>query len=203
MAIPKDFIDPNRSFPDSGEFMERGMLQFLQALFSTFPPGSNFHWDENPEERELEIMGKETDNLEKTDTRPKIVVYRGPMQWEGRSLGNMVGSQNLSIAKRQYADINDGTISINSFSREGLESDRLSNICYMAIKQFRPVLQKFGFLMIHSSSRGARAKIKAGVRPELYVTPVLVSVQVTSNWSNTVVDPVKLREILIQLSVNT
>lgn len=195
-----DYSDPNRRFPDTLLFMERAMTQFLQVLFSTFPPGDQaFHYDNNPDLTEISIEGRQTDNLTNMDTRPKIVVYRGPVSWAGHSIGSLVGSKNLSQRGRTFADIYNGTVSINCFAREDLESERIANICFDAIKMFREQIQKLGFLSIHSAQCGQRGKVKADARPELYVTPVIVETQITKNWRTDKVDPVLLRHILIQL----
>jgi hypothetical protein len=179
--------------------MENSMLQFLQILFSTFPKDC-FHYDSEDGLTDIKIEGRNTDNLKEIDTRPKIVVYRGPVAWENRGLGNFVGSKNLSLENRGYTDVLNGSVSINCFSREPLEADRIANICFDSIKMFRSKLQQFGFLSIRSAQAGQRGMIKSDARTELFVTPVLVEVQITKNWQNTIVDPVKLRQVLIQFT---
>lgn len=201
---PHNFINPNERFPDTLRFLENAVLQFLQILFSTFPPEPGcFHYDDNDDVRGIEIEGRSTDNLTKTDVRPKIVVYRGPVSWQNRGLGNMVGSRNLSLASRTFTDIVDGTVSVNCFSRERLEADRIANICSDSIKMFREVLNKFGFLSIRSTHVGQPGLIRADAVPVLWVVPVMIEAQVTKNWNKDIVDPVKLRQILIQLSTST
>jgi hypothetical protein len=206
MALgPHDFIDPNRLFPNSLNFIENSILEFLQVLFSTFPPKSNsFHYDENPELTEIAIEGRNTDNLISMDTRPKIVVYRGPVGWQNRGQGGggFVGSANLSRLKRTYTDIQDGTVSINCFAREDLESERIASICSDSLKMFREVLQRsYGFLSIHGAQIGQRAMIRSDSRPELFVTPVIMSTQVTKNWKAQITDPILLRSILMNFVV--
>lgn len=197
------FVDPKKMFPDSLRFMENSLLAFYQALFSTFPKGE-FHWDENKEESEIVIEGRSTDNLSDIDTRPKIVAARGSVNWSGRGQGgnNFVGSANLSQFKRNYADINSGVVGISCFSREDMESDRLAQICFDSVQMFAPVLRKLGFLTIHAAQVGNRGMVKSDSRPELFVTPVVIRMDLTRNWSAEKTDPVKLREILLSFRTN-
>jgi len=198
----RDYIDPNKRFPDVFRFMEYNLLQFLQILFSTFPP-KNLHYSDNDNETDIKIEGQRTDNLKTMDTRPKIVVARGRVDWEGRGIGNFVGSANLSRFNRRFTDINSAPIMVTSFSREDLEADRIAQICFDSIKQFREVIQTFGFLSVKSVSAGQRAIIRGNEsRPELTAVPVMVQVQITRNWTLTKTDPVKLREYLLLLNVD-
>jgi hypothetical protein len=116
MALPKDLYDPRKLYPSTLRFMENTMLEFLQILFSSFPE-KQLHYDSDPLVTDINIEGLSVDNLETIDTRPKIVVSRGPVGWQNRGIGNMVGSKNLSLQKRTYTDINDGTIGISCFAR--------------------------------------------------------------------------------------
>jgi hypothetical protein len=196
-----DFVQPNKRFSRTFLFMERSITQFLQILFSTFEPSkSYYHYDDDPEITEIAIEGRRTDNLETVDTRPKIVVYRGPVAWNNHNIGALAGSRNLSQAQQSFTDINSGTVSINCFSSNDQEADVLANICFDAIKQFRQVIQKFGFLSIRSAQAGQRALVKRnGAKDELFVVPVIIEVQVTKNWQTSKVDPILLRHILIQI----
>ena len=203
----KDFIDPDKTFPDTLKFSENSMLLFYQLLFSTFPPGKDcFHYDDNPDLSEISIQGRDAKDLESVDTRPKIVVTRGGFTWDGRGVGNSVGSSapamnRLSSQSRKFADINTGTVGVSCFSRNDLEADRIAQICFDSITMFRETLQRFGFLTIKASQVGARGLIKSDAIPELYVTPVLIQMQITRNWTLSKLDPVKLRNILLQLDL--
>lgn len=198
----RDAFDPNKLFPNVLLFMERSLLQFLQSLFSGFPPGCDpraFHYDSNPDLTEIEIEGQNTDNLVNVDTRPKIVVARGPIGNSTPHMGHFVGSKNLSVEARKYARIDRGTVGISCFSRSDMEADRIAVICYNAVTQFQYVLQRQGYLTIKAAQVGQRGMIKADARPDLFVTPVLVQVEVSREWTTKVLDPVQLKQILVQL----
>ena len=194
-STQKDLINPNEIFPDTLRFMENSVLEFLQALFGKFPRDNNCYHYEEGELSEIIITGQNTDNLQEVDTRPKIVVSRGPVTWENRGIANMVGSKNLSAGSRAYADIMNGTVGISCFAREDLESDRIANIVFDSLKMFQHVLKKYGYLEIKSAQVGSRAKIKADARPELFVVPVLVQATLTRNWTVKYQVPVKLKDI--------
>jgi hypothetical protein len=198
-SIQKDYLDPNLLFPDALYFMERQTTEFLQVLFSQFPKGQ-YHYDlESQDQCDILIEGRTTDNLENVDTRPKIVVGRGGVSWENRGINNFIGSRNLSLESQKFSDILSGTVGVSCFSREPLEADRIANICFGAFKKFRTVLRQQGYLMIRSAQVGQRAMIKKDVRPELYVTPVMIESQVTENWTVSRLGPVKLKEIITKV----
>jgi len=196
-----DIFNPNKKYSNTLLFIENAVLGFFQAVFSQFPAGTEpkgYHWDSNPDTTEIFIEGQNTDNLTNVDVRPKIVVARGPITWNKTHIGNFVGSKNLSMEKRRYASIYTGTVGVSCFSREDLEADNLAQLCFDMIEAFQFKLHKYGFLSINSVQIGQRGLIKKDSRPDLTVTPLLLKVQVTKQWTTTVVDPVKLREIFVQ-----
>lgn len=203
MTRERDIVDPNRSYPNVLLFIENSVLAFLQSIFATLPAGGSprmYHYDDDAEQTEIDIEGQGTDNLSKVDVRPKIVVARGPVAWNQTHIGNFVGSQNLSSGFRRYTGIYQGTVGISCFSREDLEADHIAQICFDTILKFQFVLHKFGFLTIKAAQIGQRGLIKQDARPDLSVTPVLIKVEVASEWTARAVDAVKLRKILVQLT---
>jgi hypothetical protein len=205
VSSERDIFDPNKRYPNTLRFMENAVLGFLQAVFGQFPAGNDpkgYHWESTAETTEIFIEGQSTDNLTNVDVRPKIVVARGPVAWNKTHIGNFVGSKNLSMENRKYASIYNGSVGISCFSREDLEADHLAQLCFDMIEAFQFKLHKYGFLSINSAQIGQRGLIKRDSRPDLTVTPVLLKVQVTKQWKTYVVDPVKLREIFVQLVIN-
>lgn len=206
---PRDYTDPSLFYSDRLRFMENSILSFLQALFSTFPPrgsglvgASAFHYDhDNPELTEVHIEGQATDNLEVVDSRPKIVVARGPVSFQQAGVNGFIGAQNTSLSKQRHATIMAGSVGISCYSREELESDRLAEICASSIEAFQPIIRKYGFLEIRTANIGQRAMVKGDARPELYVTPVLLKTSVTANWSREVVDAARLRQFILDFQV--
>lgn len=208
MALgPRDYIDPNNLYSDRLRFMENSILAFFQALFSTFPARgttdidySCFHYDHyDVDKTEINIEGQSTDNLITTDNRPKIVVARGPVQFQQAGVNAMIGSQNLSLQRQKHAIIMTGSVGISCYSREELEADRLAEICASSLEAFQPIIRKYGFLEIRTSQIGQRAMIKSDARPELFVTPVLLKTSITANWKREIMDPVVLRKIILQM----
>ena len=206
MSSERDVFNPNRQYSNTLLFLENSILGFLQVLFSTFPAGHNpklYHYDDNPDLTEIMIEGQSTDNLTNVDVRPKIVVSRGPITWNKTHIGNFVGSKNLSMENRRYASIYSGTVGISCFSREDIETDHLAQICFDAVEAFQYKLHKFGYLSINSAQIGQRGVIKSDARPDLSVTPVLLRVQVTKQWTTLITDPIRLREIFVNLVVKS
>lgn len=196
---PRDYIDPNKFYSNTLRFMENSFLVFLQSLFNNFPPGANcLHYDDSPEASEIAIEGQNTDNLTNVDTRPKIVVARGPVRMNKTGINNFVGSKNLTLQQRQSVVIKSGTVGISCYSREDLEADRIAEIVASAIESMTDVIRQFGFLEVRATDIGSKAMIKSDSRPDLFVVPVLISAKVTENYNRKIVDPVLLRKIIFQ-----
>lgn len=196
-------IDPNKKFSNSLLFMENAFLMFLQGLFMTFDPGVNFyHFDDDPALSEIRIEGQNTDNLKDVDPRPKIVVARGPIQMQKTGIANFVGGRNLSRVDRQYSVIRSGTVGISCYSRSDTEADRVAEICADGIDALTPLIRSLGFLEVRAMQIGQRAMIKSDSRPELFVTPVLIRVQLVKNYNVAVADPVLLREIVYKFIID-
>ena len=169
----------------------------------TFDRGINFfHYDDDTALSEIRIEGQNTDNLKDVDPRPKIVVARGPVQMNKTGIANFVGSANLSQLQRSYAVIRSGTVGISCYSRSDMEADQIAEICADGIESLTPLLRKLGFLEVRAMQIGQRAMIKADSRPELFVTPVLVRVQLTKNYVSWIADPVLLREITYKFIID-
>jgi hypothetical protein len=200
---PRDFTDPNYFYTDKLRFMENSVLSFLQILFATFPPGCMHYEHEQTDANitEIHIEGQGTDNLQVVDNRPKIVVARGPVQFQQAGMNAMIGSANTSLLSQRHATIMAGSVGISCYSREELEADKIAEICASAIEAFQPIIRKYGFLEIRTAQIGQRAMIKSDSRPELYVTPVLLRTSVTANWNRSVIDPVKLRKYILEFKI--
>lgn len=202
----KDFLDPNRLYPNTLRFVENAVLSFLQALFSSFPAGQSpgvFHYNQDPAVTEIEIEGQNTDNLRNVDLRPKITVARGTLAWANTHINSFVGSKNLSMSGKKFSAIDRGTVAISCFSRNDIEADRIAHICYSAIRGFGPLLQRLGFLSIKAAQVGQRGMIKADATPELFVVPVLVQLEVSTEWTTTKIDPIQLRDYLVQSTIKS
>jgi hypothetical protein len=194
----KDYSDPNYFYTEKLRFMENSVLSFLQILFGTFPKGCLYYDHEVDNNSDIQIEGSNTDNLENPDKRPKIVVARGPVQFQQAGINAMIGSANTSLLKQRHSTIMTGSVGISCYSREELEADKIAEICASAIEAFQPIIRKYGFLEIRTSQIGQRAMIKSDSRPELFVTPVLLRTSVTANWNRSVIDPVKLRKYILE-----
>jgi hypothetical protein len=197
----KDYTDPNYFYTDKLRFMENSVLSFLQILFSTFPEDSYKYDHESEDATKIKIEGSNTDNLKNVDNRPKIVVSRGPVQFQQAGINAMIGSANTSLLNQRHSTIMAGSVGISCYSREELEADKIAEICASAIEAFQPIIRKYGFLEIRTAQIGQRAMIKSDSRPELFITPVMLRTSVTSNWNRSVIDPVKLRKYILEFKV--
>ena len=67
--------------------------------------------------------------------------------------------------------------------REGVEAEQIAHLVFQSFKQFRPVLQKFGFFSIKSLNIGAETLVEQeGADDRTTIVPVYVSAMIQDRW---------------------
>jgi len=185
-AIPRKSIAEGREIPDATIFIRRTVIEFLQVLFSTREPNKNrFHWNKDITQSEIQITDNHSVNLTDVNKRPMIIAVRGPISWQGTGLGgNSLESVDRPTGRRTFNDMLIGSVVLNCISREGVEADQLAQFVFNAFKFFSPVLKKFGFFTIKSTSIGAESLIKAsGSEDETTLVPVYLNLMIQERWT--------------------
>ena len=96
---------------------------------------------------ELIISDAGSLNTDSVESRPAIIISRGPFAWGNTNLDHFL-KQDLPSGMRTHTDLLTGSFVLNCISRSGLEAETLAVIVGKAIRTYRRELQKAGFFQI-------------------------------------------------------
>jgi len=115
---------------------------FCQGLFHYAPPGC-YHWEEDEDTTEIVIRDEAPVKEEIVAKRPLICITRGPMQFYGFGLDDMV-EYRLDIDRKTKGVLVPGTMIINCCSRVSIEAENIAWIVAEYIWLLRDYLLKAG-----------------------------------------------------------
>jgi hypothetical protein len=198
-SLEKRSITSFDRIPDTGIFIKRTAIEFLQILFSTRDKDS-FKYDPDDTVSDIQIQDAYSADLKSMSSQPSIIAMRGPVSWMGQGLGgNSIQSRQMHTGDHMFNDMLMGSLTFNCMARTDAECEIIAEIVMKSFRFFRPMLQKYGFFSIKGVTMGNTSLIDAfGIEAKLFACPVMVSVSVQEQYSVTDVAPRELREIVIQ-----
>jgi hypothetical protein len=172
---PQDSFTDER-VPNPAIFMVRTVIEFLRILFATRPPG-DLRWSKDESQSDIAIRSINAVDLQSINTRPCILVQRGPISYMNMGLGQS-GIEGISTRNRSvtYNDVTSGSLSISCISRESVEAENIAYLVSSAFRYLGPALRKKGFLQIKALNIGQDVLIdQEGSQDTTYLVPVMVS----------------------------
>jgi uncharacterized protein YPO0396 len=163
------------------------ILSFLQEAFSQadFYDGSNeFQWSADATLTKVLILDAYTEDIAGVDKRPAIIVNRGSMRWMNTSIDQRE-TVDFRSGKERYKDLISAEMTINCFSRSGLEAERLAHLVFASIQFFAREIRKRGSFEINSAVIGPESIVQADSAIDLSVVPVAVGIYIQDNWVKT------------------
>lgn len=160
------------------------ILQFLQKIFSqsTLYNGLNeYQWNGDSKVSKIHISDSNIENLLIVEQKPSIIVTRGNMQWQGGAIDSFL-NRDMN-GKRDYKDLMSVDMTINCFSREGLESEFLASLVFQLLTVFKQDLRatyrlhKFDVLGL-----GAETIIQSDSKIDLIAVPIFIRLMWTEEW---------------------
>jgi hypothetical protein len=142
----------------------RHYLLFLQGLYAQRPAGQ-YHWSDDITKTEVVITDQSPYPITKNESRPAMVVMRGPAQFANLSL-DQLQSMSFRTGARQHTDLVACTMTINCIAKVGLEAQRLGWDVGRHLNLFRRLLYKGGIHHILPSSIGPESPPGALVQAE-------------------------------------
>ncbi len=153
-----------------------------------FEPGEE---DYSTAETETELIVSDagavgTDTVE---TRPAILISRGPFAYGNVSLDQLL-EQDLASGNRTHTDLLSGSFVVNCVSKIGLEAEKLALLVAKAIRMYRRQLQVAGFFyighMIQVGQESPAGTLVSGDSEEDFVTvSVTFPVYYQESWTVT------------------
>ena len=160
------------------------ILHFLQKIFSqtSLYNGMNeYQWNRDSKISKVHISDSNIENLLIVEQKPSLIVTRGNMQWNGGAIDSFL-NRNLS-GNREYKDLMSVDMTINCFSREGLEAEFLASLVFQMLTVFKQdirstySLHKFDILGL-----GAESIIQSDSKIDLIAVPVFIKLMWTEEW---------------------
>jgi hypothetical protein len=160
------------------------VLEFLQTVFrqSALYDGKNeYQWSEDPKLSRIQISDNNTENLLVVEQKPSIIVTRGNMQWMGGALdsfryGNIAGS-------KEYKDMIGVDMTLNCFSREGLEAEFLASLVFQIFTIFKQDFRnKYEIHRLDILGLGQESIIQSDSKIDLVAVPVFIKIMWTEEW---------------------
>lgn len=160
------------------------VLHFLQQLFSQtslYNDINEYKWNQDAKVSKIHISDANVENLLIVEQKPSIIVTRGNMQWQGGAMDAFLAS-NLD-GTRQYKDMMAVDMTINCFSREGLEAEFLSSLVFQLLTLFKQDLRaQYGIHRIDILGLGAESIIQSDSKIDLIAVPVFIRMLWSEEW---------------------
>jgi hypothetical protein len=160
------------------------ILKFLQDLFSEpkLYDGQNAYlWNLDPMQSKILIVDSYTEDLEKMELRPALVLRRGGTAWMNTSLNQRL-SFDWRTGARGYTDLIHSDLTVECLSRNGLEAELLADLVFQGIQFFALQIRERGAFKVASVAIGSETLIQADSQQELTAVPVNMTLSFQSRW---------------------
>lgn len=144
---------------------------------------NEFRWQLNQDETKIFIADEWTQNMERPEARPALIITRGTIGWENRSGIDQHEVTSFNSGAKRFTDLLFTQVTVNCFSREGLEAEELANIVFQCVRFFAQQLrERSGVFEIDSVSLGSEGLIEADSKTNLSVVPVGLAFHFQDRW---------------------
>lgn len=160
------------------------VLKFLQDLFSepTLYDGHNdYVWNQDPSKSGILIVDSYTEDLERMEQRPAIVLRRGGTGWMNTSLEQRLGF-DWRTGARAYTDLIYSDLTLECLSRNGLEAEFLADLVFQGIQFFALQIRERGAFKVNSVAIGTETLIQSDSQQELTAVPVNMTLSFQNKW---------------------
>jgi len=220
MGTP-DYKDTRTPVGNPLRYPRRAMIEILQSAFEseylyTDTEGERVvnrflvKLDEKGEPKEdsrLVIADGWTNELEQKDPRPMVIVNRGDFGFLQLAVGASqthgwprykINQEAKTATKtEEFTDLTEMPLQLSCLARQELEAEELAWACALLVKMMHFELQEKSQLFRISIPRvGAPAIVKSDSQIDLFLTPVMFTVNQSIRW--TVTRPVRLGRLVLQ-----
>ena len=144
---------------------------------------NDFRWLKDQEKTNIFIADQFTENMERPEPRPALIVTRGTIGWENKSGIDQKEVISFNSGAKRFTDLLFTQVTVNCFSREGLEAEELANIVFQCVRFFAQQLrERSNVFEIDSASLGSEALIEADSKKNLSVVPVGLVLHFQDRW---------------------
>ncbi len=188
-------------------YPRRILIEVLESVFSqpilvTYPgaPQNPFQFIpdgiETSKNSQIVIADTFSDEINKPDSRPTIIVSRGTFQFDDLAMNNrrdvnqpsswIKVNKSLGYGPRtqaKYADLTTLGIQISCYSRRDTEVDQIAWIVAGALKFFKePIKDGAHFHKITSAAIGPVVSVKSDAQHDMFMTQLNLLIYQTLSW---------------------
>lgn len=164
---------------------------------------NNFLWSENQEDTKIFIADSWTENMERTEPRPALIVTRGDIRWMSTGI-DQFQQQSFATGARTYMDLIAGDITINCFSRNGLQSELLSTIVFSAVQFFaKDLRERTRLFEVNTVTIGRESLVQSDSKEDLFVVPVGIGLYWHDRWRSIKLNPDVIKKIDFDLKAGS
>lgn len=160
------------------------ILQFLQKIFAQpklYNGLNEYQWHGDAKVSKIHISDSNVENLLVVEQKPSIIVTRGNMQWQGGAIDAFVNRQ--LNGGRDYKDLMSVDMTINCFSREGLEAEFLASLVFQLLTLFKQDIRStYSLHRFDVLGLGAETIIQSDSKIDLIAVPVFIKLMWTEEW---------------------
>ncbi len=160
------------------------ILQFLQKIFSQsnlYNGINEYKWSQDTKVSKIHISDSNIENLLIVEQKPSIIVTRGNMQWQGGAIDAFL-NRNIS-GNRDYKDLMSVDMTINCFSREGLEAEFLASLVFQLLTLFKQdIRSEFSLQRMEVLGLGAESIIQSDSKIDLIAVPIFIRLMWSEEW---------------------
>lgn len=164
------------------EFIRATALLFLQGCYAARERG-DYHYDDVPENSDLAIVDNANEFLTEKETRPALVVTRGPLAWNDPMIRGDMQEETLQTATTKSGNLIQGSFSVSAVSRVDLESEKLASEVFSLFKMFRAMLCKhMGFHIIRPTQLSDTRLVEQAGYGKLWITTASIVCYLGDAW---------------------
>ncbi|KKN70495.1 hypothetical protein LCGC14_0430730 [marine sediment metagenome] len=182
---------------EQSEFYESDDIQVneLEDISNQQSPGADpedaklindFQWSQNQDDTKIFIADSWTENLDRPEPRPALILTRGDVRWSNATI-DQAQEQSFGTGARTYTDLLSSDLTVNCFSREGLEAELLANIVFQTVQFFAKIIRsRTRIFEVNSVVLGQEALVQSDSKIDLTVVPVGIGLYWQDRWKLTI-----------------
>ncbi len=179
----EEFYESDANLIEKLEDLNQQRDENLNPLDGDDPQLTNdFLWSENQDDTGIFIADSWTENMERPEPRPALILTRGDVRWMNSTI-DQLQSQSFGTGARTYSDLLQSDLTVNCFSREGLEAELLGNIVFQSLQFFAKVIrERTKVFEVNSVVLGREALVQSDSKIDLTVVPVGIGILWQDRW---------------------
>lgn len=161
------------------------LIDFLIKAFSEerlYGNSNEYMWNPDPKQSRIFIADSNAQNMETVEQKTSIIVSRGNITWQGTTPDSMLGGNSFT-GEKMFKDLLGVDMSINCFSREGLEAEFLGSLVFQLLRVCRQnIRETYDLHRIDVLGLSGESIVQGDSRLELSTVSVFTRLTWSEEW---------------------